>query len=293
MLQQAYTISNLNRISLTLINLYKNKQYKVLKKISEIISDYISVNIMDDGKGFSKLMMLYHPDRAIYHINEINSLAEKGNFEGLMQYSHILRLERIDEIAASLNSFEDIDYSPVYDWDMDMDTEGFSIIYDGQPVDIIEPETNPGFMEYAFYDAIKMREYGQTDIEFPAYYLEDMDEFELSSSGINDLDGIQFCIHAKSIDLSNNMITDLTPLIGLANVEELNLSDNQIGFIDILSSLVNLKSVLLSNNCFDDISPLFGLEKLEYADLSGNKIDFEQINILIESGVSVDYQDLK
>lgn len=287
MLQEAYTIRNLNNISLVLIELYKARKYTTLQKISDIISDYVSVTITDDGKGFSKLMKLYHPDRAIYHINEINRLTEQNNFDGLLEYSHILKLERIEEIASSLNSYEDIDYAPVYEWDID--TEGFSIINDIQPVEIIKTRTKTELIGYAFYDAIKIREYGHTDIEYPSFYLEDIEEFELSSSDINDLDGVQFCINAKTIDVSNNRITDLTPLIGLTNLEELNLSDNQIGYIDGLNNLVNLKSVLLSNNYIEDISPLFELKLLEYADLTVNKVDIKQINELIESGVTVDY----
>jgi Leucine-rich repeat (LRR) protein len=287
MLSEAYSIKNLNIISLTLINLYKSGNYATLQKISEIISDFVSVTIKDDGKGFSKLIMLYHPDRAGYHIKEINRLAAENDFNSLLEYSHILKLERIEEIAVLLRSYEEIDYSPVYDWDME--TEGFTIINDNEPVEIIKTKTNTELIGYAFYDAIKIREYGHTDIEYPSIYLEDIEEFELSSSDINDLDGVQFCINAKIIDVSNNRISDLTPLFGLTNLEELNLSDNQIGYIDGISNLVNLKSILLSNNYIEDISPLFELKMLEYVDLTGNKPDFKQINELIESGVTVDY----
>ena len=245
--------------------------------------DFTPVEIKGDGKGFSKFMMLYHPDKMLYHINEINRLTGLNDFDGLLNYSHILKLERIEEIAASLDNFEDIDYSPVYDWDMD--TEGFSIINDN--VKMKNVETKPS--NFTFYDAIKIREYGHTDIEFPSYYLEDFDDFELSSSGVNDLDGVQFCIHAKIIDVSDNQITDISPLIELTGLEELNISDNQVGIIDVLSNLMNLKSVNLANNCFDDISPLFELEKLQYVDLTGNIISMIQINMLIELGVTVDY----
>ena len=281
-LQEAYTLRNLNNISLTLINLYKDQQYSILQKIAEIISDFIDIEISEDGKGFSKLIMLYHPDRVQNHINEINKLTEQNDFDGLLAYSHILKLERIEEIANSLNSYEDIDYSPVYDWDINFD--GFRIINDNDTI----KEVKKSRKKYSFYDAIKIRQFGHTDIEFPSYYLEDMDEFELSSSDISDLDGAQFCIHAKTIDLSDNHITDLTPLIGLDLLEELNISDNKIGYIDVLSYLKNLKRVYLSNNDFEDISPLFELEKLEYADLSGNRISREQINKLVEMGVMVD-----
>lgn len=287
MLLEAYSSKNLNNISLTLINLYKSGNYSTLQKIAEIIRDFVSVTINDDGKGFSKLIMLYHPDRAGYNINEINRLAAENNFDGLLEYSHILKLERIEEIAVSLRSYEEIDYSPVYDWDME--TEGFTIIDDNEPVEIIKAKTNTELIGYAFYDAVKIREYGHTDIEYPSIYLEDIEEFELSSSDINDLDGVQFCINAKTIDVSNNRISDLTPLFGLINLEELNLSDNQIGLIDGIGNLVNLKSIRISNNYIDDISPLLELKMLEYADLTENRVDIRQIKELIESGVNVDF----
>jgi len=284
---EAYTVSNLNNISLTLINLFRDQKYSVLQKISEIISDNVDIKVTDKGKGFFKFMMLYHPDRAGYHINEINRLTEQNNFNALFKYSHILKLERIEEIANSLHNYEDIDYAPVYDWDID--TDGFSIVDDSQPEKYVKIKTNTKLIGYSFYDAMKIREYGNTEIEYPSFYLEDIEEFELSSSDIIDLDGVQYCINAKIIDVSDNRITDLTPFIGLKNLEELNLSDNQIGYIDVLSCLKSLKSVRLSNNYIEDISPLFELGKLEYIELSGNKIDIEQINKLTGLGIIVDF----
>lgn len=286
-LLEAYNVSNLNTISLTLIKLFKDQQYTILQKISELISDFVIINIADDGKGFSKLMMLYHPDRAGFHIQEINKLKDQGNFDGLLGYSHILRLERIEEIASTINSYEDIDYRPVYEWDLD--TEGFTIINVNVPSEPVA-ETNTDLIGYTFIEAIKLREYGNMEIEFMNVYLEEIDDFELSSSDLIDLDGVQFCIHARSMDLSDNRLSDLSPLIGLNNLEELNLSYNEIGIIDELSYLKGLKSVLLSNNYIEDISPLFELENLEYVELSGNNINMDQINRLTEIGVTVDYE---
>ena len=284
-LEEAYSIGNLNNISLTLINLYKNEQFSILQKIGEIISDFVDIEISSEGKGFSKLIKLYHPDRSCYYLNQIRNLAGENNFDGLLDYSHILKLERIEEISNSLNSFVDIDYSPVYDWDME--TDGFTIIRDNEKNQ--SKAHSKKIREYDFYDAIKMRHYGHTDIEFPSYYLEDIDEFELSSSNINDLDGVQFCIHAKTMDLSNNRIVDLSPLNGLVGLEELNLADNLIGDIDALGYLTNLKSVNLSNNRIEDISPLIELEKLEYVDLTGNQILSAQIRSLTDLDITVDY----
>jgi Leucine-rich repeat (LRR) protein len=282
-LEEAYTLRNLNNISLTLINLYRNQQYSILQKIGEIISDFVEINISPEGKGFPKLIKLYHPDRYDYYINEINRLGDQNDFDGLLKHSHILKLERIEEIAGSLTSFEDIDYSPVYDWDID--TEGFTVINDKNRDKIFK--TRP--KGYDFYDAMKIRQYGRTNVEFPSWYLEDTDEFELSSSDIIDLDGIQFCIHARTIDLSDNRITDLSPLIGLKQLEELNLSDNRIEIIDDLNRLPNLKRLFLSNNHIEDISPLFEMDLLDYVELSGNRVSQEQISKLTEMGIKVEY----
>ena len=287
-LLEAYTIKNLNKISLTLIELYKNEQYEILQKMADIISDFVTIEIGEKGKGFSRFMMLYHPDRSDIHLNEINRLANDGDFDGLLEYSHILKLERIDEIASSLNSYEDIDYSPVYSWDVD--TEGFRVMTDREKNRETVPSKKRKKRFFTFYDAVKIRYYGNTRMEYPSYYLEDIDEFELSASDINDLDGIQFCIHTKIFDLSDNHIFDLTPLSGLTAIEELNLADNDIQDIDSIAFLSNLQSLILSNNKITDISPLFDLDKLEYVDLSGNKIIQRQIEKLREAGITVIFQ---
>ncbi len=279
---EAYSVDNLNQICLSLLNLYKEKEYEKLQNIAELISDSVSVTITKDGKGFSKLMMLYHPDRALFHLNKINLFASKADFEGLKSYSHILKLADIHEFAESLECYEDIDYSPVYEWDFNI--EGFMYSQDKAPVTNVKNQ----MVAYNFYDAIKIREYGHTDIEYPNFYLADFDEFELSDSYINDLDGVQFCVYAQVIDVSNNQISDLTPLIGLKRLEELNLSYNEVGYVDALANLDNLKSIDLSNNYLDDITPLFQLEKLEYVNLAGNKVPIKQINQLRNAGVTVD-----
>lgn len=287
---EAYSVSNLNTISLTLINLFKNREYSTLQKISELISEFVDVKISDDGKGFSKFLMLYHPDRAVYHINEINRLTSENNYNGLLRYSHIFRMEKIGEITSAINSYEDIDYSPVYDWDVeDLEEEGFRIFNINDPGENLNLRPDSDFAGCTFYDALMIREFGDTDMDYPLLYFENEEEFELSSSGINDLYGVQYCVNARSMDLSNNKISDLLPLVGLKELEVLDLSDNEVGFIDEISNLKRLRSVHLSNNYIEDISPLFDLRNLEYADLSGNSIDPGQIEHLSSMGVIVDY----
>jgi len=284
-LEAAYTIKNLNNISLTLINLYKNQQYAMLQKMGDMISDFVDIEISAEGKGFSKLIMLYHPDRANYYLNEIKRLVEEKNFDGLLAFSHILKLERIEEISNALNSYEDLDYSPVYDWEME--TDGFTIVDDQEKKHAKTTSKRPVAVD--FYDALKIRHYGHTGIEIPSWYLEDIDEFELSASGINDLDGVQYCIHAVSMDLSDNRIADLSPLVGLDRLEELNLADNLISDIDAIGNLVRLKYVNLTNNRIQDLSPLLELENLEQVDLTGNPIPPEQLKRLTDLDIKVSY----
>lgn len=284
----AYSVNNLNSISLTLINLFKNKDYQALQRIGELINDTADVNVGKNGKGFSRLMMLYHPDRAVYHLTEINRLAAENDYDGLLKYAHILKLDRIGDLAASMNSYDDMDYSPVYDWDLsDLEEEGFRIFDVNSPDESI---FSGGAMQGRTFLEAVLTEFGDdADPDYAMAWLGNYDDFDLSSSGINDLDGVQFCINARTLDVSDNMISDLLPLSDLKDLEELNISYNNIGYIDDITGLKKLRSIMLSNNCIEDISPLLELEKLEYADVSGNRIDEDQIDELISLGVTVDY----
>jgi Leucine-rich repeat (LRR) protein len=285
-LLEAWSNQNLNKITVTLIRLYKSHQYGTLKQIASMISETMDFTIDPEARYFPRLMMLYHPDRGDFHRNEINRLAAANDYDGLLTYSHILLLNRIDEIAVTLTSYEDIDYSPVYEWDINAD--GFTIVNDQS--DYAEEKTTRRSNTRShinFYDAVKIRMYGKTRIEFPTWYLENQEEFELSGSDINNLEGIQYCIHVKILDLSGNLIYDICPLWPLTLLEELNLADNRLEDIDTLSHLSNLRIVDLSNNAIRDISPLMELGRLEYVDLSGTKVPAKQITELKELGVTV------
>ena len=47
--------------------------------------------------------------------------------------------------------------------------------------------------ERSFYNMIKIREYGNIGMEFPSYYLEDFEEFEMAYCGLVSLDGVEYC----------------------------------------------------------------------------------------------------
>ena len=283
-LLEAFSEANLNKITRNLIRLYREKEFEKLNIISGMLSEWVEISIESDGKGFSKIISLYHPDRGEFYRNKIAESTRQNDSQMLEKFRHIFVIQDIEEIAASIESFEDIDYHPEYVWDEG--AAGFGFHRNNRKK--TRAQTRKQFDGYTFYEAMQIRQYGDTDTSFPTYYLEDMDEVELSESDILDLDGVEYCIHTLSMDLSGNRITDLLPLSALYQLQELNLSGNKLSYIDALGNLQQLRSVDLSNNAIDDISPLFEIATLEFADLTGNRISLAQIQELRELGVTVD-----
>lgn len=286
-LMEAWSEANLNKIARNLIRLYQEKEYEKLNVIAGMISEWVEISIEPDGKGFSKIISLYHPDRGETYRQQITHASATKDEQLLSRFEHIFVIQDIEEIAASIECYEDIDYSPEYEWDVE--NKGFSYFQSYRRRVHCRPRKT--FLGgYTFYEAIQIRQYGDTDIDFPTYYLEDMDEIELSESAINDLEGVEYCIHTQNLDLSNNRISDISLLEKLERMQELNLSNNRIVEIEALANMQKLYSVDLSNNSIIDISPLFEIEHLEYVHLSGNKVPQRQINELREMGIRVDFE---
>lgn len=283
-LVKAYSNENLNVITGKLIVLYKNRNYRKIREMANRISEYVSIDEEKDARCFSRLVMLYHPDRGEQFRREIKKLYGQNDYAALRKHSHILLMDDIDSIVVTKID-EDIDYHPEYAWDVNPD-EGFGF-EDADEENQETFESDSVDYERSFYNLVKMREYGRVNIEFPFYYLEDFEEFEMAYSGLETLDGVEYCIHAKILDVSNNSISDIENLWNLKSLEELYLANNEIGYIDILSNLVNLKVVDLSGNQIDDVSPLLELENLEYVNLIGNPVPKNQIDLLEAKGMIV------
>lgn len=283
-LKEAYQDRNLNKITGKIIELYKNKDFSQIREITNRISKFVLIDEEKDAKCFSRLIMLYHPDRGESIRNSLDDLFERGDVHGLNQYSHILYLDYLKQIVVAVPIDTDIDYSPEYRWD-DIEESRFSVI--DPNADESDTYTQSIEFEKTFYNAVKLRMYGDLEMDFPTYYLEDFEEIELSSCDIEFLDGIEYCKHVVIMDLSDNSITDITDLCNLRRIEELYLSDNQLEIIDSISNLQNLKSLDLSANSIEDISPLFNLEKLEFVNIIGNDVPLAQIDELRNKGVMV------
>jgi len=139
----------------------------------------------------------------------------------------------------------------------------------------------------SFLTALKRRVYGNLNVDFPMYLLEDIEEIEMADYEIEFLDGIEACRYARVIDLSNNNLTDLAELSSLHQIERLYLSNNHVNLIDSLSNLTVLQVLDISYNDVDDLSPLFELSHLSYLNVIGNRITPWQLDRLKLKGVTI------
>jgi hypothetical protein len=286
-LKEAYSDKNLNKITATIIELYKTKQFGRIRDIAGTISSFVEIDDENISKCFSKLVMIYHPDKEAYYRKEIETCYQNGNHEGLIQLRHILLIQNLEDIPVSIIVPDDIDYSPEYVYDVEHESHGF---YAESEIDAFESEEEAFYQDdNTFFTALKRKVYGRINIDMPVYYLEDLDVIDMAEYEIESIEGVEFCTHTAILDLSRNQITDISELWNLKLLEELYISDNQIGYIDSLSNLPKLRVVDLSNNLIDDLSPLLELENLEYVNIVGNRIPRSQIDELLAKDVIVVY----
>lgn len=283
-LKELYTEKNLHKISHNLIRLYKERQFDKLQLIAERISGDQYFGSLMDKHVFSRLISIYHPDRLQFYQNELDQYRKSNELQILHQLEHILLIFDIEEIVSNIENYEDIDYAPEFMWDIN--PEFFTYI-DTNKKPGVKRKLRKIKRECSFFDALKLRLEGDIDVDYPFYYLENIDEIEVAESNINNLEGIEYCTNTFNIDLSGNLISDITPLYGLNQLKELNLSDNDIYDIDVLGTLHQLRSLNLTNNPVNDLSPLFGLESLEYIDVSRNNIPIQQVKELEKRGIIV------
>jgi len=106
----------------------------------------------------------------------------------------------------------------------------------------------------------------------------------LSDNLISDISPLAELTNLGNLSLNKNQIADISPLASLTGLEWLGLSDNAITDISSLAGLTNLRGLGLRNNLIDDISPLNQLQKLESLNVQGNpNITLKQVEELSES----------
>jgi Leucine-rich repeat (LRR) protein len=285
-LKNAYTADNLGKVSGQIIELFREKKYDALRAIQKVVNEYTPCMEEKVNKVFSRLIMLYHPDRLSQNREQLDKAFGEGDFETLYSMSHILTVQNLEPGHAVLSSvITEEDLAEEFGWDEGVD--GYSyFMMSGEEFET-EEDLSPGMERRTFLSVLKRRVYGNLNVDFPMYLLEELEEIEMADYELEDLDGISACHYARAVDLSNNNLTDITELGELKQVERLYLSNNQLGLIDVLSNLSVLQVLDISYNDVDDISPLFELNYLSYLNVMGNRIPAWQLEKLQLQGITI------
>lgn len=284
-LKNTYTAENLGTVSGRIIELFRDKKYDALRTIQKVVNEYTPCNEEKINKVFSRLIMLYHPDRLSQNREQLDKAFREGDFEALYSMSHILTVQNLEPDHAVLSSvITEEDLAEEFGWDESAD--GYSYFMAGEEFEQ-EEDLEPGMERRSFLSVLKRRVYGNLNVDFPMYLLEDLEEIEMADFELEDLDGISACRYARAVDLSNNNLTDITELGDLRQVERLYLSNNQIGLIDALFNLSVLQVLDISFNDVDDLSALFELNYLSYLNVMGNRVPAWQLEKLHLQGITI------
>jgi hypothetical protein len=92
--------------------------------------------------------------------------------------------------------------------------------------------------------------------------------------GITSLEGLQYAINLRDVQLWDNEISDATPLANLEKIEWLNLNFNRISDLTPFQNLTSLRGLFLagSSNPYTDMTPITGLTQLEMLDVSDHNL---------------------
>ncbi|MDO4814366.1 MAG: internalin [Gemella sp.] len=85
------------------------------------------------------------------------------------------------------------------------------------------------------------------------------------------LDGLEYAVNLKNLNLANNFVEDLNPIKGLSNLEDLNVNNNKIKDARVIAELKNLKKLAIAKNNISNLDFLKDIH-LEELDISSNGI---------------------
>ena len=99
-----------------------------------------------------------------------------------------------------------------------------------------------------------------------------MESLSLSNNSISDISPLAGLTNLKGLWLHSNAFSDISPLSGLTNLIVLDLQNNDISNISLLASFTNLTHLYLYNNTISNIVPLADLINLKVLNLRYNAI---------------------
>lgn len=112
--------------------------------------------------------------------------------------------------------------------------------------------------------------------------LNEITHLDLSFLGIESLEGIEVVKNLNSLTLSNNLLTDISPIAALDQLTLLDIQNNRVGDLSPLSQLTELQVLLIRNNpiaSIEVIENLFaGLKTTDFlVDVSFEDPEFEAV----------------
>ena len=112
--------------------------------------------------------------------------------------------------------------------------------------------------------------------------LTSLTDLNLSNNSITDISPLSGLMGLRILTLDYNLIRDISALSGLTSLTTLQLFGTSITDISPLSGLMGLTDLFLHNNSITDISALSGLTSLTYLELSNNP-DLSNIQPLLNN----------
>lgn len=285
-LVKAYSAENLNTVSSGIISLYRNGDIRTLRRIHSLMFNGSQAEEERMSRIFSRIITHYHPDRQEQINKELQVHLGNNDLQAMKKLDHILDVQQLDLNGSDgLQTDVDVDFDFSDIWDPS--AEGYFYIDDEDIGDDQFSVYDEMVINHGFISAVKRKVYGHLNVDFPIHLLADMEIIEMAEYEIENLEGVEYCVYARIIDLSGNNLTDVSALSQLMRLEEIYLQNNQISYLDGLHELPYLRVLDLSYNSVSDLSPLFELDSLEFLNIIGNSIPGWQLEHLSQSGVII------
>ena len=265
--KQQLTEDHLKELARTVLDDYKAKNIVKLRMYADALFQKETHAGVPLNKIFVKLIKKIHPDRYTAHVRTVENAFTQKDREILSFYKAMLMID-----TTAKQSFDkrfEYDFSEEYRYGEE--DFGFDITdHDRQDEENIESFRS---VDFDFVLALKAEYLGNLRYTLsPADLFAFEGELNLAGYGLEDTDGLQYCVNITRLDLSHNSISNLYDIQSLIYLNELLLSHNHIEQIEYLGGLENLEILDLSYNDIDDIGPLLSLEQLQFVDLRGNHL---------------------
>jgi hypothetical protein len=139
------------------------------------------------------------------------------------------------------------------------------------PAAVVPPETAVAFADTALEAVIRAIVHKPDGDLMPADLLT-VTQVEAAHRGIHSLEGVQYCVSLRRLNLQGNAVTDLGPLAGLIQLSDLDLSANQVAEVGPLADLTAMMNLNLSDNAIHGVGALQRMEMLNFLWLDRNQI---------------------